>query len=702
MEKVSRLYIGARERQIMNYLFEAKQDVTVQELASVIDVSARTIHRDLQQVEKTLAAFRIGLTKKAGVGLSIHTTAAKKTSIKQAMNTNTVYEHTPNERQAIILATLFSAKEPIKLFSLAADLHVTAATISHDLDALEEEMKAYHLSFIRKRGFGVQIKGAEEHKRQAISQLVSSFIDPMELVTLYKDKALRHEQTQNKITNRLLDFVQADRLQAIEEAVENVKGDLPYELADDAYIALIIHLALAIERLNNGDEIDFDKDYLEQLTKEEAYQTATLLLKQLETNLNMTIPRAEVGYITMHLLGAKLSVDQHYIIEDTTIDIAYKARELIDYVSEQLQISLDQSPSLLNDLVAHLKPTLYRMKKGMDITNPLLKDIQRDYQDLFDLLTEAVETVFPTITFPADEIGYLVLHFGAVLFDKTFAKPLNVLVVCASGIGTAKILASQLQQQFPEITNIENISMFELSRTTLSDYDIILSTVALANVGVPHTVVSPILTNEDTEEIKKQLQVKQRLANFKETTTPTQSADYVTKLEQLHHYTSVVNQIMESFRVMDWSAFESIENVLHAICQDLEQLHYMTQASAVFQKLVAREALGGMGLPDTTVALYHTRSSSVSQPIFTIYRLKKPLEVQGMQQEALPVDTILMMLAPEKTTDEVLKVLSFISSLLVQQEASATLFAGGSEEEVHQFLAFHLMQFIKRNHILEE
>lgn len=699
---MSRLYIGARERQIINYLFKSKQDVTVQELASVIDVSTRTIHRDLQQVEKTLAAFHIGLTKKAGVGLSIHTTAAKKASMKQAMNTNTANEYTPQERQATILATLFSAKEPIKLFSLAADLHVTVATISHDLDALEEEMKAYHLSFIRKRGFGVQIKGAEEHKRQAISQLVSSFIDPMELITLYKDKAERHKQTENKITNRLLDFVQADRLQAIEEAVDNIKNDLPYELADDAYVALIIHLALAIERLKNGDEIDFNEEYLEQLSKEEAYQTATMLWSQLETNLNMTIPRAEVGYITMHLLGAKLSVDQHYIIEDTAIDIAYKARELIDYVSEQLQIPLDQAPTLLNDLVAHLKPTMYRMKKGMSITNPLLSDIQRDYPDLFDLLTDAVKAVFPSLSFPPDEIGYLVLHFGSVLFDKTFAKPLNALVICASGIGTAKILASQLQQQFPEITSIENISMFELSRMTLSDYDIILSTVALADVGVPHTVVSPILTNEDTEEIKQQLQMKRRLANFKEKATPTQTADYVTKLEQLHQYTSVVGQIMKSFRVSDWAAFKSIENVLQAICQELEQLQYITQASAIFQKLIAREALGGMGLPGTTVALYHTRSTAVVQPIFMVYRLRSPLEVQGMQEGALPIDTILMMLAPEAASDEVLETLSFISSLLVQQEASATLFASGREEEVHQFLAFHLMQFIQRNHILEE
>lgn len=696
------MYIGARERQIINYLLDSNRNVTVKELASVIDVSARTIHRDLQQVEKTLAAFQIGLIKRTGAGLSIHTTAAKKAGLRQAMQENSFYEYTPEERQAIILATLFSAKEPIKLFSLAADLHVTSATISHDLDELEEAMSDYQLSFIRKRGFGVQIHGAEEHKRLAISQLVSTFIDPLELVTLYKNKAQRHEQTQNKITNRLLDFVQADRLEAIEEAVDNIKEDLSYELADDAYIALIIHLALAIERLKNGDEIDFDEVYLNKLSQEDAYQTATTLLKQLEVKLEMQIPQAEVGYITMHLLGAKLSVDHHYVIEDTAIDIAYKARELIEYVSNQVQMPLDQSPNLLNDLVAHLKPTMYRMKKGMDITNPLLTDIQRDYQDLFDLLQEAVEVVFPTIAFPADEIGYLVLHFGAVLFDKTFAKPVKALVVCASGIGTAKILASQLQQQFPGITAIENISMFELSKISLADYDMILSTVALANVGVPHTVVSPILTNEDAEEIKKQLQLMQRLPNLKETSSTAQTEDHVTKLQELHTYTSVVHQVLTSCRVTDWDVFESIENVWQTISTELEKWHYINHAPTIVQKLINREKMGGMGMPGSTIALYHTRSNAVLQPVFTIYRLRNPLTVQGMQQESQSIDTILMMLAPDDASDESLEVLSFISSLLVQQSATVKLFTKGNENEIKQFLAFQLTQFIKQQNILEE
>src|SRR5699024_6863717 len=130
--------------------------------------------------------------------------------------------------------------------------------------------------------------------------------------------------------------------------------------------------------------------------------------------------------------------------------------------------------------------------------------------------------------------------------------------------------------------------------------------------------------------------------------------------------------------------------------------HYINHAPTIVQKLTSREQMGGMGMPGTTLALYHTRSSTVLQPVFTVYRLKSPLKVQGMQQEVQSIDTILMMLAHDNVSNEVLEVLSFISSLLVQQSGSAKLFANGSEYEIKQFLDFQLTQYIKQQHILEE
>ncbi len=63
-------------------------------------------------------------------------------------------EYTPEERQTMILIALLESGEPVKLVSLANDLNVTVATISNDLDKMEEKVEKHGLSLIRKGDMG--------------------------------------------------------------------------------------------------------------------------------------------------------------------------------------------------------------------------------------------------------------------------------------------------------------------------------------------------------------------------------------------------------------------------------------------------------------------------------------------------------------------------------------------------------------------
>src|SRR5699024_7933939 len=124
------------------------------------------------------------------------------------------------------------------------------------------------------------------------------------------------------------------------------------------------------------------------------------------------------------------------------------------------------------------------------------------------------------------------------------------------------------------------------------------------------------------------------------------------------------------------------------------------QEDVVYEKLLQREKLGGMGLPNSTVALYHTRTNEVIRPCLMIYRIQHPVYARGMQEENQALDTILMMLAPEDTEQGVLEVLSFLSSLLVQDEAVISLFTSGKEAEVRQFLSKQLFEFLRSKKLL--
>ena len=69
-----------------------------------------------------------------------------------------------DERQTMILCTLYEVAGPVKLFALANELRVTEATISADLIKLEAKLTEFQLSILRKRGYGIELSGTEKSK----------------------------------------------------------------------------------------------------------------------------------------------------------------------------------------------------------------------------------------------------------------------------------------------------------------------------------------------------------------------------------------------------------------------------------------------------------------------------------------------------------------------------------------------------------
>lgn len=65
------MYVSARERKLLERLLVGGREITVGELAEELNVSTRTIHRDLQGLESVLRHYGLELVKKAGVGIRL-------------------------------------------------------------------------------------------------------------------------------------------------------------------------------------------------------------------------------------------------------------------------------------------------------------------------------------------------------------------------------------------------------------------------------------------------------------------------------------------------------------------------------------------------------------------------------------------------------------------------------------------------------
>ncbi|WP_226037258.1 BglG family transcription antiterminator [Aquibacillus saliphilus] len=697
------LYISGRERKILEFLLSQQGEATIRQLADNLDVSSRTVHRDLKSVEDLLKQYNLRISKKSGVGIHITGDTADKELLERALFNVQHTDYTPEERHAIITSTLLESNQPIKLFTLANELHVTIATISNDLDKIGEKLTDYQLELIRKRGYGVKVEGKEENKRAALSYLISQHMDEFDFISLLRENIEKKSNQQlDTISNRLLGLVDRSKLLTIEKSVERLRSELPYELADSGYIGLVVHLALAIERLQHGENIQFDSNYLHDIEDTNEYEIAEKMIKDLEKAFQMKIPDDEIGYITMHLMGAKIRYDHDYLLEESSLDIAYKAKELISFISNQFDEELTNNSRLLSDLVAHLKPTIYRLKKQMNIKNPLLKEIKEDYQDLFTIIDLGVKEVFTDTDFPDEEIGYLVLHFASALLTVEDNLEVNALVVCSSGIGTSKMLASRLNHQIPEVTQVTTKSLFELEKMDLSDYNLIISTIPLRDMTNEYILASPILTQSEIHKIKRY--VRRLKVSKGAGQKPVAKKDEVksrenilNRLQMMQRYSKVTLDLLLGLRVYQLKGKKSIEQVLESASAKLKEEQVIEDNESVVEDLIKRQQLGGLGIPNTSLALYHTRNESIRRPIFSIYALDHAITVGSMDNnKKIDVDSVLLMLAPSSATEESLDILSYISGLIISGQESISVFQSKDESRINQFLSHQLNEYINQ------
>ncbi len=682
-----------------------KGELTVKDLAIQIGVSSRTIHRDLKNVEDILEEYNLTMQKKAGVGIQVTGENNKIRELELYLFNLSHTEYTPDERQTIILCELLETNEPVKLLGLANDLNVTIATVSADLTKIEEKLLSFDLALIRRRGYGVEIDGEESAKRRAMSHLISEYLDESEILSLTRENIqMRSTQQVHTISERLMGLVEKKKLIIVENIVNSIVPELPFSMADSAYIGLVVHLALAVERIQKGEGITIDPSYLENQQETKEYKFAEKIVAQLEQVFTINIPQAEVAYITMHLKGAKLRHDHEYLNEDSSLQVGIKTKRLIEQVGKLVGMDLSSNQSLFEGLVVHLKPAIYRLKQKMGISNPLVEKIKRDYADLFVIVKQAAAQIFHDYDVPDEEAGYLVMHFGAAILGNKELVNFKTLVVCSSGIGTSKLLATRLHKEFPELEPIQNVSVMEFKKMKKDDYQLVISTIPIPDYESNYIIVHPLLNIDEIEKIRSFINEYKMLSSTEKNLPVTFKAGVSKKsatmlIEELHgiqEYAGTIGTILKGFEAFMVSGNQTSEEILNQVCQKLFEKQKIDHVEAVVQAVLKRERLGGIGIPETGMALFHAHSPHVKQPIFTISNLQTPIKVVGMDEHGMDMKFLILLLSPSNTSEKVLEVVSYVSSLLIESDRNIAIFQSNDTERIVELLTERFDQFFNQ------
>lgn len=144
--------------------------------------------------------------------------------------------------------------------------------------------------------------------------------------------------------------------------------------------------------------------------------------------------------------------------------------------------------------------------------NPLLESIKNNYPHAYIIaksLANGLSKAFDKELSP-DEIGYLALHINLSM-EKEFIniRKKNIILVCATGKGTAKLLEYQYRQKFGNwINQLICCDVTSLKHQDFTDIDFIFTTVPIYDsVPVPVIETGFILIKMKPFELSKILMI---------------------------------------------------------------------------------------------------------------------------------------------------------------------------------------------------
>lgn len=487
--------LNKKEKQIIQYLTKDKEQfVTSKELAAHMGCSDRTIRTYYKTlVEKLDNHSGLDLISKQGYGYKLD--ILDDDAYADFLEENHINDHhfnyqsvtDINDRYNFLLNKLLFEQNEIYFDDLADELFVSRSTLSSDFKKIREKFKPYHLKIESKANKGVYVMGQERDKRRFI---MDYFIDSGFINTM-------HSYVDNELLNQKISFEELTII-VLDECRE---GGL--KLSDFVIQNLVIHIALAIRRITEGFRISKVSDDEVVLRGLAERRVAENILKRVSVSTGIHFPIEEVDYITLHLVS-KGHGNSCHISEVLQEQVR---QELIDSI-DQINPSVKNDFQLIEGLLAHLSTMYIRLQGKVVMENPLTAEIQANYRDMYQLAERVVSNMptFSPYTLSPNEIAYIALHFMAAKERYKEQRKYNVLVICATGYGSAQMLKSRIENELGNLVSITDvIGYYEINDEKLKGIDFIVSSIDLSNLmfNIPVFTVSVFLNDEELKDIKQ-------------------------------------------------------------------------------------------------------------------------------------------------------------------------------------------------------
>ncbi|WP_459501911.1 BglG family transcription antiterminator [Bacillus sp. C1] len=626
--------MNKRQQEILySLLSESDGHVLVQELADRVSCSEKTIRNDFKVIEEYMAKYSQALlVRKPGLGVYLEIEECEKIDLFNRLygvHRRTKYE-SDEERVLQIAYHLLMNVKPVTVQDMADQHFVNRATIKKDVKQIEQWLSRFDVTVVSRQRVGVHIEGSEKNKRKALARL-SDLIHNVDLANQFiKDQFLYHE----------VEFVMNEL-----KALQNRRSLF---FTDDTFESLLIHTLFMVRRMKLNQSISISEQEMKIVKDTKEYEWTLEFLERLKSVFAVHFTEEEVTCLTAHILGGKFrapdKVGEESAFSENNPMLSQVVQQLVQRMSQLHGMDFSKDQVLIDGLYVHLYTTLNRLNYNLSLSNPMLHDIKRMYPYMFDMLIRVLEEINADLTvyIPEEEAAYLTLHFEAFVERLHHEEKLrNVIIVCHMGIGMSQLLRTKIERKFRHVHVMDCVAKADLEECVMKNHDVelIISTIALPDITIPHLVVSPLLNW--TEEKKLEDFIKQLSEpNDKE------KKDFV----MLHYTTPFLVFLQQEIK----HPYELIEKLAHALHSKGYVEKEYAEHAIIREKMSATTIGAGIAIP-------HANPKFIKESAIAIATLKEPVD-WGQEKVSL-----VFMLAVKSDGQEVTKRLFHELSCISEQ-----------------------------------
>lgn len=483
--------MNKRTVSIIHELCQLKKSVHISDLAAQFSVSERTIRNDLNTINDALNSHGIPPLQLEKGGYIIRD--GHFPDILSHLSKKDFYDYklSKEERKKVAAAMLAGSSGYITLSAIADYLAVSRATVILDLEDIKTFMKSGNLEVLSHPNKGLRVEGKESCKRVFLMNLGAG----------------APEQTEPDIVTKQL-YVDDETRNILSKILSEQEHVHESYLNDDSFQKILLYLGIMVTRNKQGEYME-----VQQEIPKSKYSMAQDILRYICQYCHIAATDNEARF-----LGSLLSM-AGYMKQNSSGQMAVKsqvaARQLIESVSEDLGINLNQDYDFFENLSNHLD-SLFHEAPMEGPGNPVIQDVVMANKEV----AAAVKKELPLLCRYAGreitdaEAGYIAVHVcAAIERRKNKEISFHVIVVCHAGIGTSRLLLERLKKHF-NFQIVDIISSHEAQNLKPGQADFLLSTVPLKNCPIDFILVSPLLSDEDYIRIGNKVDSLRSLRNL--------------------------------------------------------------------------------------------------------------------------------------------------------------------------------------------